>query len=45
MNRETQSDSAKPIRQIAQELETSTTTVRRWLKTNHRDLWQKYWNA
>lgn len=37
------SDRAKPVRQIARELRMSATTVRRWLKLNHRDLWLKYW--
>ena len=34
---------AKPVRQIARELRMSATTVSRWLKLNHRDLWLKYW--
>lgn len=34
---------AKPIRQIARELGMSATTVGRWLKANHPDLWSKFW--
>jgi hypothetical protein len=33
----------KSVRQIARELSMSATTVHRWLKANHRDLWLKYW--
>lgn len=36
-------DRAKPVRQIARELRMSATTVSRWLKLNHQDLWRKYW--
>jgi DNA invertase Pin-like site-specific DNA recombinase len=36
-------DGVKSVRQIARELGMSATTVRRWLKLNHRDLWLKYW--
>jgi transposase-like protein len=38
-------DRAKSVRQIARELDMSATTVSRWLKSNHRDLWLKYWTA
>ncbi len=39
------SGGVKPVRQIARELRMSATTVSRWLKLNHRDLWLKYWVA
>ena len=35
---------AKSVRQIARELDMSATTVSRWLKANHRDLWLTFWN-
>lgn len=35
----------KSVRQIARELDMSATTVSRWLKANHRDLWLKYWDT
>ena len=37
------SGGVKPVQVIARELHMSPTTVRRWLKLNHRDLWLKYW--
>jgi hypothetical protein len=39
------SDRVKSVRQIARELDMSATTVSRWLKSNHRDLWLKYWDT
>lgn len=32
-----------PMRTVARDLDVSETTLRRWLKANHPDLWEKYW--
>lgn len=33
----------KSLRRMAHELGMSATTVRRWIRTNHRDMWTRYW--
>ena len=34
---------AKTLRQMAKEIGTTKTTVRRWLRRDHRPLWMKHW--
>ena len=34
---------AKTLAQMAAELATTKTTVRRWLRRDHWDLWMEYW--
>jgi transposase-like protein len=41
---EVSTDAGRPIRDIARDLKISETTLRRWLKLNHRDVWERYWN-
>jgi predicted transcriptional regulator len=36
-------ETAKTLSQIAEEIGTTTTTVRRWLRRDHRQLWMQYW--
>jgi predicted transcriptional regulator len=34
---------AKTVKQIAADIGTTTTTVRRWLRRDHRSLWMDHW--